>query len=90
MRGFVKGYGISLTINTAITIGIGIFWCWRLFHTDRNSCSIQEEDDADKVAHWVCQKGFDIIRIVLVIVMVLVWIFQIGECLATCYRMSDG
>ncbi|EED79206.1 predicted protein [Postia placenta Mad-698-R] len=80
VRGFVKGYGISLTINTAITIGIGIFWCWRLFHTDRNSCSIQEENDADKVAHWVCQKGFDIIRIVLVIVMVLVWIFQIAGC----------
>ncbi|KZT03686.1 uncharacterized protein LAESUDRAFT_728974 [Laetiporus sulphureus 93-53] len=80
VRPFVKGYGISLTINTAITIGIGIWWCWRLFHTDKHVCDTTETDTAEKVEHWVCQKGFNVVRIVIVIVLVLVWLFQIAGC----------
>ncbi|PCH38916.1 hypothetical protein WOLCODRAFT_29253 [Wolfiporia cocos MD-104 SS10] len=80
VRGFVKGYGVSLAINTAITIAIGIFWCWKLFHTDRNVCKNNESDDLEKAEHWVCQKGFDAIRVVFVIILVLVWIFQIAGC----------
>ncbi|KAI0929371.1 hypothetical protein AcV7_005246 [Taiwanofungus camphoratus] len=80
IHSFVKGYAISLTVNTIITMAIGIYWCWKLFHTDKHACHTNEADTADKVEHWVCQKGFDAIRIVFVIILVIVWLFQIAGC----------
>ncbi|CCL99516.1 uncharacterized protein FIBRA_01534 [Fibroporia radiculosa] len=80
IRAFVKGYGVSLATNTVVTIGIGIFMCWRLFHTDRTECDLNATQEADKAVEWVCQKGFDIIRIILVVILVLVWLFQIAGC----------
>ncbi|KAH9831965.1 uncharacterized protein C8Q71DRAFT_910337 [Rhodofomes roseus] len=80
VRPFVKGYGVSLTMNTVFTIGIGIFWCWRLFHTDQAKCSQPATTEEEQVAHWICEKGSEAVRIIIVIVMVVVWLFQIAGC----------
>ena len=93
VRPFVKGYGISLTINTVITIAIGIYWCYRLFHTGNNKCDGQsQQTEEEQLEHWTCQKGFEVVRVIIVIVVVLVWLLQIGECsgvLAQLFRLTN-
>lgn len=76
----MKGYGISLTINTVITIAIGIYWCYRLFHTDSKNCDSQPtQTDEEQLQHWTCEKGFEVVRVIIVIIVVLVWLLQIGK-----------
>jgi len=93
VRPFVKGYGISLTTNTVITIAIGIWWCYRLFHISQSKCeSHATSSDEQQVAHWVCEKGSDAVRIIIVIILVLVWLFQIAGCAIVfdyCGQLSD-
>lgn len=87
VRPFVKGYGISLTTNTVFTIAIGIYWCYRLFHTDTSKCNQQAQSDDDSQS-LACEKGYDVVRVIIVIIVVLVWLLQIGEspCMYACAR----
>ncbi|GBE84652.1 predicted protein [Sparassis crispa] len=79
IRSLVKRYAVFLVFNTLLTIGVGIYWIWRLFHRDANECSsLEGEESAEQVVHYVCKKGFETIRIVIVIVLVIVWLFQIA------------
>ncbi|KZT70656.1 hypothetical protein DAEQUDRAFT_667358 [Daedalea quercina L-15889] len=93
VRPFVKGYGISLTINTVFTIGIGIYWCYRLFHSGNHKCDNQPTStDEQEIQHWVCEKGFEVVRVVIVIIVVLVWLLQIAGCAIVfdyCGQLSD-
>lgn len=84
----MKGYGISLTINTVVTIAIGIYWCYRLFHTDKKNCdSGTATTDEEQLQHWTCEKGFEVVRVIIVIIVVLVWLLQIGESLCVPGRL---
>ncbi|KAH8103293.1 hypothetical protein BXZ70DRAFT_968816 [Cristinia sonorae] len=81
VRGLVVTYAYSVTVNTLALIGVGIFFVWALFHRDSSSaadtCADGIDGEAGKVAHWFCQKGFDVIRVLLVIAFVIIWIFQL-------------
>lgn len=81
IRGFIVTYAYTVTINTFVNITLGIFFIWTLFHRDASAvdkCVNGTDGDLGNVKHWVCQKGFDVIRIVIVIVFVIIWIFQLA------------
>ncbi|TCD63304.1 hypothetical protein EIP91_005685 [Steccherinum ochraceum] len=112
VRGLVITYAYSVTVNTLILIGVGVFFVWTLFHRDHsdmvNTCAddanfgsnfardydpnfdssyspnfntptnFAAEPDATPVTHWFCQKGFDVIRILLTVAFVVIWIFQLA------------
>ncbi|EPS94984.1 hypothetical protein FOMPIDRAFT_95790 [Fomitopsis schrenkii] len=91
VRPFVKGYGISLTTNTVFTIAIGIYWCYRLFHTDTSKCNQQAQSDDDSQS-LACEKGYDVVRVIIVIIVVLVWLLQIAGCAIVfdyCGQLTD-
>ncbi|KAI0090638.1 hypothetical protein BDY19DRAFT_724285 [Irpex rosettiformis] len=82
--GSISFYAYTVTVNTLLIITTGIYFVWTLFHGDReengvSKCLNDDNSDLKSVHKWVCQKGFDVIRIVIVIVFVIIWIFQIGE-----------
>jgi hypothetical protein len=81
-RGCINFYASTVTVNTILNIGAGIFFVWTLFrHSQKDTavdrCVDGTDGDAGKVKHWVCDKGFHILRVVLVIIFVIVWIFQL-------------
>jgi len=81
IRSWVVTYAYTVTINTFVNIAFGVFFIWTLFHRDSddiNKCVNGTNGELGDVKHWFCQKGFDVIRIVIVIVFVIVWLFQIG------------
>jgi heme/copper-type cytochrome/quinol oxidase subunit 2 len=82
VRGCITFYATTVTIVTILNIGAGIFFVWTLFRHSRSDAAIDRcvngtDGDIGKIKHWVCDKGFHIIRIVIVILFVIVWIFQL-------------
>ncbi|THH28892.1 hypothetical protein EUX98_g5313 [Antrodiella citrinella] len=81
VRTLVTTYAYSVTVNTIVIIAVGIFFVWTLFH--RDSSEIADTCDGDlsgevaKAAHWFCQKGYDVVRVLLTIAFVIIWIFQL-------------
>ncbi len=82
MRSFIGFYAYTVTINTLVIMAAGIYLVWTLFHkredSDVNKCVAGANGDVGDVKHWVCQKGFDVIRILVVVFFVIIWIFQLG------------
>jgi len=81
-RGCIGFYASTVTINTVLNIAAGIFFVWTLFrHTQTDTaidrCVDGTGGDVGKIKHWACDKGFHIIRVVIVILFVIVWIFQL-------------
>ena len=70
-------------MNTLVIIAAGVYLVWALFHqgedNEVNKCVGQTSGETGDVKHWVCQKGFDVLRIFIVIIMCIIWIFQLGE-----------
>jgi len=79
-RALVRQYAVSVTISTVTSMCVGIYWIWRLFWHDRNNCSTDNTDATNEIVSWVCRKGFDVVRIVIVVILVVVWLFQIAGC----------
>ena len=83
MRSWIKFYAYTVTLNTLIIICVGIYFIWTLFHkrgeTDVDQCTGGTNGEVGEVKHWVCQKGFDALRIVYVVVLCIIWLFQLGE-----------
>ena len=79
-------YAYTVTVNTLVIITAGIYLVWSLFHKRGDGavdhCVGSTSGEVGEVKHWVCQKGFDVLRILVVIIMCIVWIFQ----LSTSYR----
>jgi len=81
IRSWIVTYAYTVTINTFVNITFGIFFIWTLFHRDDNAvdkCVNGANGEVGDIKHWFCQKGFDVIRIVIVIIFVIVWLFQIA------------
>ncbi|KAK7691558.1 hypothetical protein QCA50_004957 [Cerrena zonata] len=86
IRGFVTSYAYTTTINTLANIAIGIFFVWTLFHRDNSKNGFLDkcdggnggEGEGAKVTHWFCQRGFDLIRVLIVVAFVIVWIFMLA------------
>ena len=84
--GTISFYAYTVTINTFVIMATGIYFVWTLFHGSReengvNKCVNNDDTELKDVHKWVCQKGFDVIRIVIVIILVIIWIFQLGQYL---------
>ena len=83
IRSFITFYAYTVTVNTVVIIAAGIYLVWSLFHkqggADVDKCVNGATGDTGDVKHWVCQKGFDVVRILVVVIFVIVWIFQLGE-----------
>lgn len=66
-----------------VIIAAGVYFIWSLFHKENDSevdkCVNGTAGDTGEVKHWFCQKGFDVVRILVVVVFVIIWIFQLGE-----------
>lgn len=82
--GSISFYAYTVTFNTILIIATGIFFVWTLFHGDKedksiNKCLNNDDSELKGLHKWVCTKGFDVIRIVIVILFVIIWIFQIGQ-----------
>ncbi|THG95197.1 hypothetical protein EW026_g6418 [Hermanssonia centrifuga] len=81
LRSFIGFYAYTVTINTLVIMAAGIYLVWTLFHkredSDVNKCVAGANGDVGDVKHWVCQKGFDVIRILVVVFFVIIWIFQL-------------
>ncbi|KAI0338413.1 hypothetical protein BDW22DRAFT_1338034 [Trametopsis cervina] len=89
--GSISFYAYTVTFNTLLIIAAGIYFVWTLFHGREdgsvNKCTAGEDGDLKGVKHWVCQKGFDVIRILIVVLFVLIWIFQlVGTFIVFDYR----
>ncbi|CAL1711123.1 unnamed protein product [Somion occarium] len=84
IRAFITSYAYTTTINTLVNIAIGIFFVWTLFHKDNSKesfldkCDGNGDGDGVKVTHWFCQRGFDLIRVLIVIAFVIIWIFMLA------------
>jgi len=78
-RGSVGFYAYTVTFNTFLIIAVGIYFVWALFH-GRGDDDVQNcvDGDAGDVKQRVCQKGFDVIRILIVVAFVIIWIFQLA------------
>lgn len=67
-------------------MGIGIYFIWTLFHRDPSSidkCIGDANTSSDpEVNQWVCANGFKVVRVVVVVILCIVWIFQISERLS--------
>lgn len=79
--GSISFYAYTVTFNTFLIIAAGIYFVWTLFHS-RGDASVDKcvdgaDGDLSNLKKWVCQKGFDVIRIVIVILFVIIWIFQL-------------
>ena len=74
-----------MTVNTLLIIAVGIYFVWTLFHGREDSavdkCVGTATGDYGELKHWFCHSGYDVIRIVLVIVFVIIWCFQLGASL---------
>ena len=96
VRGFVTSYAYTTTINTLANIAIGIFFVWTLFHRDNSKngfldkCDGNGDGDGAKVTHWFCQRGFELMRVLIVIGFVIVWIFMLGQYWPSCILLSEG
>lgn len=80
--GAVSFYAYTVTVNTFVIIAVGIYFIWTLWHGREDNaidkCTGNTDGELHDIKHWICDKGFSIIRVVLVIVMVIIWIFQLG------------
>ena len=80
--GCISFYAYTVTVNTLLIIAVGIYFVWTLFHGREDSavdkCTGDATGDAEKIKHWFCSSGFDVIRVVLVVVFVIIWCFQLG------------
>ncbi|TFK47325.1 hypothetical protein OE88DRAFT_793048 [Heliocybe sulcata] len=88
-RSWVSAYGTLLYAHLGFSIVSGAFALYNLFHStglnDVRSC-ISDVDNKDegsdrKVTEEVCQKTFDVIRVVLVIVLVILWLIELYGCI---------
>ncbi|OBZ77559.1 hypothetical protein A0H81_02231 [Grifola frondosa] len=83
-RRFVNGYAASLVFDTLFNISIGSFFLFQLFHQDGadevTKCVDGTTGDVGDVKNWACQKGFDVLRIVVVVLFVILWLFEIAGC----------
>jgi len=79
-RALVHEYAVSVTVSTVTSIGVGIYFIYRLFFHDMASCTTTQTTDTAEVVSYVCRKGFEVIRIVIVVFLVIVWLFQIAGC----------
>lgn len=80
--GAVSFYAYTVTVNTILIIAVGIYFVWTLFHgredTAVDKCVGGSTGEGGDIKHWFCHAGFDVIRVVIVIVMVIIWCFQIA------------
>jgi len=89
--GSISFYAYTVTFNTFLIIITGIYFVWTLFHgrgdQSVNKCVDGADGELSGVKKWVCQKGFDVIRILIVVLFVIIWIFQlIGIFIVFDYR----
>ncbi|KAI0691442.1 hypothetical protein BC835DRAFT_118819 [Cytidiella melzeri] len=90
--GSISFYAYTVTFNTFLIIGSGVYFVWSLFHGGREGSSVDKcvngaTGDVADVKSWVCTKGFDVIRILIVVLFAIIWIFQlIGIFIVFDYR----
>ncbi|KAJ3542254.1 hypothetical protein NM688_g5989 [Phlebia brevispora] len=81
LKGAITFYAYTVTLNTIAIMAAGIYLIYTLFHkredNDVDKCVNGSTGDAGDVKHWACQKGFDVLRILVIVVFVIIWIFQI-------------
>lgn len=74
-------YAYTVAVETLLIIAAGVYFLHTLFHqrgaSDVKNCVGNTTGDIGDVKEWVCQKGFDVLRIVAVVIFVIVWIFQL-------------
>ena len=80
--GSLQFYAVTVAVNTLLIVGVGVYFVWTLFHgrgeDDVNNCIGGTTGDVGDVKQWVCQKGFDVIRILILAFFIIIWLFEIG------------